>query len=173
MLDDWSISCAIILVWMLLGFTDDKSTLISGNGLVPSGIIWISVDPDLSRHMASLGHNELKIMNVFEEMSPTHINTQQHHPGITTTVELARTGGQFRKTKWSWRIHGFFLAHETHPYSGVDSTVINRWVQCFKGLLGFRWFTAWGTRADRFLYGCLSGPKPERGLAWGVLCLLW
>ena len=27
-LDDWIISCAILLMWMSLGFTDDKSTLI-------------------------------------------------------------------------------------------------------------------------------------------------
>ena len=34
----------------------------SGNGLVPSGnkpFTWASVDPDLCRHMASLGHNEI------------------------------------------------------------------------------------------------------------------
>ena len=38
----------------------------SGNGLVPSGnncqqqaITWANVDPDLCRHMVSLGHNEL------------------------------------------------------------------------------------------------------------------
>ena len=28
MLDDWGISCAILFVWMSLGFTDDKSTLV-------------------------------------------------------------------------------------------------------------------------------------------------
>ena len=27
-LDDWGISCAILLIWMSLGFTDDKSTLV-------------------------------------------------------------------------------------------------------------------------------------------------
>ena len=35
----------------------------SDNGLVPSdnkAIIWANVDPDLCRHMASLGHNELR-----------------------------------------------------------------------------------------------------------------
>ena len=33
----------------------------SGNGLVPSAITWANVDPDLCRHMAALGHNDLKI----------------------------------------------------------------------------------------------------------------
>ena len=27
-IDDWGISCAILLIWMSLGFTDDKSTLV-------------------------------------------------------------------------------------------------------------------------------------------------
>ena len=51
---------------MSLDLTDDKSTLVHGNGLVPSGpgvrhqaITWANVDPDLCRDVVSLGHNEL------------------------------------------------------------------------------------------------------------------
>ena len=37
----------------------------SGSDLVPSGnkFTWINVDPDLFRHMASLGHSELIWLN--------------------------------------------------------------------------------------------------------------
>ena len=45
-IDGRGISCEIALIWMSLGFTDDQSTLVQGN-----------VDPDLCRHMASLGQN--------------------------------------------------------------------------------------------------------------------
>ena len=37
---------------MPLDLTDDKSTLVQV-------ITWANVDPDLCRHMVSLGHNEL------------------------------------------------------------------------------------------------------------------
>ena len=36
-IDGWGISCEIALIWMSLDFTDDQSTLGSGNGLVSSG----------------------------------------------------------------------------------------------------------------------------------------
>ena len=39
---------------MLLDFTDDQSTLV-----LVIAITWANVDPDLFRHIASLGHNEL------------------------------------------------------------------------------------------------------------------
>ena len=33
--------------------------IVSGNGLVPSVITWANIDPDICRHMASLGHKVL------------------------------------------------------------------------------------------------------------------
>ena len=39
---------------MSLDLTDDKSTLVQ-----VMAITWANVDPDLCRHMASLGHSEL------------------------------------------------------------------------------------------------------------------
>ena len=39
---------------MPLDFTDDLSTLVQ-----VMAITWANVDPDLCRHMVSLGHNEL------------------------------------------------------------------------------------------------------------------
>ena len=44
-IDDWGISCEIALIWMSL----DRQ----------QAITWANVDPDLCRHMASLGHNEV------------------------------------------------------------------------------------------------------------------
>ena len=41
---------------------DDKSTLV-GNGLVPGGTK--PVDPDLCRHMASLGYNGLRKPRIY------------------------------------------------------------------------------------------------------------
>ena len=52
-IDSWGISCEIAQIWMSLDFTD--------------AITWANVDPDLCRHMASLGHNE------FSSKASTHI----------------------------------------------------------------------------------------------------
>ena len=53
MIDDWGISCETALIWMPLDIIDDKSTLLQ------QAITWSYVDPDLCRHILSLGHNEL------------------------------------------------------------------------------------------------------------------
>ena len=55
---DWDICCEIALIWMLLDFTDDQSTLVQV--MVWCRQAWANVGPDLCRHMASLGHNELR-----------------------------------------------------------------------------------------------------------------
>ena len=52
----WDISCEIAHKWMSLDTTVDKSTLVQV-------ITWTNVDPDLCRHMASLGHNELMMLH--------------------------------------------------------------------------------------------------------------
>ena len=46
---------------MSLDLTDDKSTLVQEwlGAVRQQAITWANVDPDLCRHMASLGHNEL------------------------------------------------------------------------------------------------------------------
>ena len=61
------ISCEIALMWMPLGLTDDKSTLVQVIAWCrqATSITWGNVDPDLCCHMVSLGHNELnKICNL-------------------------------------------------------------------------------------------------------------
>ena len=47
---------------MFLDLTDDKSTLVQVmlGAIRQQAITWANVDPDLCRHVASLGHNELK-----------------------------------------------------------------------------------------------------------------
>ena len=61
MIGGWGIFCKIVLRWMLLDLTDDKSTLVQVMAWwhQAKAITWANVDPDLCRHMASLGHNEL------------------------------------------------------------------------------------------------------------------
>ena len=65
-MDGWGISCEIALLWMSLDFTNDKSTLVQvmACAVWQQAITWANVDPDLCRHMALLGHNELKITRV-------------------------------------------------------------------------------------------------------------
>ena len=62
-IDGWRISCEIALIWMSLDFTDDQSTLVQvmACAVRQQAITWANVDPDICRHMASLGHNELKM----------------------------------------------------------------------------------------------------------------
>ena len=48
-IDDWSISCKIVLKWMPMDLTDGKSTLVAW---WHQAITWANVDPDLCRHMA-------------------------------------------------------------------------------------------------------------------------
>ena len=54
---------------MSLDLMDDKSTLVRVMlGVIrQQAITWADVDPDLSGHMASLGHNELR--SVFDLIS--------------------------------------------------------------------------------------------------------
>ena len=47
----------LVLRWMSLDLTDDKSTLVQ---VMAKAITWAKGDPDLCRHMASLGPNGLK-----------------------------------------------------------------------------------------------------------------
>ena len=61
MIDGWGISCEITLIWMSLYFTG--VSIDWGNGLVQQAITWANFDPDLCRHMVSLGHNELTWTN--------------------------------------------------------------------------------------------------------------
>ena len=58
----WGIACEISLIWMSLHLTDGQSTLVQvmTGAIRQQAITRASVDPDLCRHMASLGHNELK-----------------------------------------------------------------------------------------------------------------
>ena len=57
MIDGLSISCEIALRWMSLDLVADESTLVQVMARQQS-ITCSNVDPDLCRHVASLGHNE-------------------------------------------------------------------------------------------------------------------
>ena len=60
-IDGWDISYEIVLIWMLLDFTDNQLTLVQVMAAVrQQAITWAKVDPDLCRHMVPLGHNVLK-----------------------------------------------------------------------------------------------------------------
>ena len=54
---------------MSLDVTDDKSTLVQVMvaAVRQQAIIWTNVDPDLCRHMASVGHKELNNWVFFSE----------------------------------------------------------------------------------------------------------
>ena len=56
----WGISCKIALRRMRLDLTDDKSTLVQvmAGAWRHQAITWANVDPDLCRHMVSIGHSE-------------------------------------------------------------------------------------------------------------------
>ena len=64
-IDGCGISCEIALMWMSLDFIGDQSTLVQVMAWCRQATsqysTWADVDPDFCRHMASLGHNELKI----------------------------------------------------------------------------------------------------------------
>ena len=53
-IDGFGISCEIALIWILHWWS------VVGLGLGNQAITWANVDADLCRHMASLGHTELK-----------------------------------------------------------------------------------------------------------------
>ena len=67
------VSYEIALRWTPLNLNDDKSTLIT----------WSNVDPVLLHHMASLGHNELKIGYAFAPV-----------PGPVCTLRAGQQHGQ-------------------------------------------------------------------------------
>ena len=60
-IDSWSISLEIVLGWISLDLTDDKSTLVQVMACVgrQEGITWANVDPILCRYMVSPVHNDL------------------------------------------------------------------------------------------------------------------
>ena len=65
-IDGWGISCEIALIWMSMDFTDDQSTLVQVMAWCRQATShYLSqFDPDIWRHMASLGHNELNMISV-------------------------------------------------------------------------------------------------------------
>ena len=58
-IDGWGIPCELALRWMSLDLTDYKSTLVQvmAGAVRQQAITWANIDPDLCRHMASLGPN--------------------------------------------------------------------------------------------------------------------
>ena len=53
---------------MLLDFTDDQSSVVQVMAwcIRQQAITWASVDPDLCRHMVSLGQNELIVISAIQ-----------------------------------------------------------------------------------------------------------
>ena len=56
-------ACEIAFRWIPPNIFDDKWTLVQVMAFSwwHQAITWANVDPNLSRHMASLGHNELTL----------------------------------------------------------------------------------------------------------------
>ena len=61
MIDGWGISCEIALSWWSLDYLMISQHMVRLwlSAVRQQAITWNKVDPDLCRHMASLGHNEL------------------------------------------------------------------------------------------------------------------
>ena len=60
-IDAWGVSCEIVIRLILLGLTDDKSTLVRVMALYRQATShsWPNIHPDLCRHVALLGYNVL------------------------------------------------------------------------------------------------------------------
>ena len=71
MIDGWCISPEIALRWLLLDLNDDEFKLWLG-AVRQQAITRANVDPDLCRHMAWVGHNELinENINAVDIVSP-------------------------------------------------------------------------------------------------------
>ena len=61
MIDSWAIFCKIALRWMSMDLTYDKSILFQVMAWCRQGT-WDNVDPELCRHMASLGHELISVI---------------------------------------------------------------------------------------------------------------
>ena len=102
MIDGWGTSCEIDLIWILLDFTDDQSTLVqvmawcrqaTSHYLSQCWPSWPNVDPDLCHHMASLGHDELNNIIVMKRrrmyllfLSFHHFLSSQHWDGTVNRI---------------------------------------------------------------------------------------
>ena len=67
-IDDWDISCEIALGWLPPDFSEYKSKLVQVMAVKQQASARANTDPDISRHMASLGYNDL-----------THSGTARKH----------------------------------------------------------------------------------------------
>ena len=72
MIDGWRISCESALRLILLDLADAESTLDVIGAVRQQAITWANVDPDLSCHKVSLGHNELTVLLIIVLRSYTH-----------------------------------------------------------------------------------------------------
>ena len=57
MINILSILCEIVLMWMPLNLTDDKSSLVQVMAVRQQAITWASVGPDLHHHIVLVGQN--------------------------------------------------------------------------------------------------------------------
>ena len=84
----------------------------SGNGLVPSGnksLILVNIDPDLCRHMASLGHNEIKL--ALPSQWPTFMITTSLKWLVRSTIdrrEMNSLTATFYPSWWRHQMETFF-----------------------------------------------------------------
>ena len=84
----WGISYEIALTWISLYFTGDKSTMVGLGALKQQAMIWTNVDPDLCRHVVSLGHNELIFFLLFSHCFLNHFTPQYPQLACLSTQPL-------------------------------------------------------------------------------------
>ena len=77
LIDSWGISCEIALIRMSLDFTVRQQA-----------ITWANVDPDLCRHMVSLGQNESNSTSVIDALHESEFVLTKETPYLTLTGEL-------------------------------------------------------------------------------------
>ena len=80
-INGWGISREFTLKWLPQDLSDDKSTLVQvmGGAIRQQAITWANVDPDLCRHMASLGIDNTK-----------YFFSNYHFPNLYSRVLMTR-----------------------------------------------------------------------------------
>ena len=113
---------------MSLDFTDDQSTLVQV-------MAWANVDPDICRHMVSLGHNELSPIHVPQcPSSPCHQVISQYGIGmLANDIFVIRIGISAWKAT---QLSSLWLTHkqwETRVYSALQLLYPQCWlnIHCF------------------------------------------
>ena len=121
MIDGWGISSEIALIWMSLDFTDDQSTLVQVMAWCRQATSHYLSQCRPSRHMASLGHNELTHWGPVTQYGNIDLGQQ----AITlTSVDIS-----------SDRFFGIHRRARRHPVSKLLVCIKNLKIICLKLLL--------------------------------------